>query len=118
MSREQLEEIAKGLEDLPEGGERCLKCFRLRLEKTAEYAASHGFRWFCTTLSVSPHKNAAALNRIGSETAEQYGLNYLPSDFKKRSGYLRSIRLSEQYGLYRQHYCGCTPPPEENPRIP
>ena len=103
------EEIARGLEDLPEGGERCLKCYRLRLEKTAEYAASHGFQWFCTTLSVSPHKNAAALNRIGSETAEKYGLNYLISDFKKRSGYLRSIRLSEQYGLYRQNYCGCTP---------
>ena len=103
------EEIAKGLEDLPEGGERCLRCYRLRLEHTAEYAASHGFEWFCTTLSVSPHKNAGALNRIGEETAQKYGVRYLPSDFKKRSGYLRSIRLSEQYGLYRQNYCGCTP---------
>ncbi|MBR0444377.1 MAG: epoxyqueuosine reductase QueH [Clostridia bacterium] len=104
------EEIERGLEDLPEGGERCLKCYRLRLEKTAEYAAAHGYEWFCTTLSVSPHKDAAALNRIGFETAGKYGLKYLVSDFKKRSGYLRSIRLSEQYGLYRQNYCGCTPP--------
>ena len=106
------EEIARGMEDLPEGGERCLRCYRLRLEKTAEYAAAHGFEWFCTTLSVSPHKNAEALNRIGQETAEKFGLRYLPSDFKKRSGYLRSIRLSEKYGLYRQNYCGCTPPAE------
>lgn len=107
------EEIARGMEDLPEGGERCLRCYRLRLEKTAEYAAAHGFEWFCTTLSVSPHKNAEALNRIGEEIAGKFGLRYLPSDFKKRSGYLRSIRLSEQYGLYRQNYCGCTPPAAE-----
>lgn len=103
----EFEDIALGLETLPEGGERCMKCYRLRLEYSAKYAKLHGFDYFCTTLSISPHKNAAALNRIGNELSGEYGVKYLPSDFKKRNGYRRSCELSEQYGLYRQNYCGC-----------
>lgn len=100
-------EIAKGLETLPEGGERCKKCYALRLEATAKVAAAQGFDLFTTTLSISPHKNAAWLNEIGKEMADKYGCEYLFSDFKKRGGYLRSCQLSEQYGLYRQDFCGC-----------
>ena len=100
-------EIARGLEDLPEGGERCFRCYRLRLEESAKAAAEGGFEYFTTTLSVSPYKNAGKLNAIGMELAEQYGVKYLPSDFKKKNGYRRSIELSAQYGLYRQNYCGC-----------
>lgn len=97
----------KGFEHIPEGGERCFVCYRLRLERTAEYAAQHGFDYFCSTLSISPLKNAAKLNEIGSELSGIYSVSHLPSDFKKRGGYLRSIELSKQYGLYRQNYCGC-----------
>ncbi len=100
-------EIAKGLEDAKEGGERCMKCYRLRLEETAKAAKEGGYDYFCTTLSISPHKNAEALNRFGKELAEEYGINYLFSDFKKKGGYARSIELSKEYGLYRQDYCGC-----------
>lgn len=100
-------EIAKGLEDVPEGGERCMKCYRLRLEETAKAAASGGYDYFCTTLSISPHKNAEALNSFGKEFADKYGVNYLFSDFKKKGGYARSIELSKEYSLYRQDYCGC-----------
>ncbi len=99
--------IAKGLEDLPEGGERCFRCYRLRLRESARAAAEGGFEYFTTTLSVSPYKNAAKLNAIGTELAEEYGVRYLLSDFKKKDGYRRSIELSAQYGLYRQNYCGC-----------
>ena len=99
--------MAKGLENLPEGGERCFLCYRLRLEKAAEYAKEQDFDYFCTTLSISPHKNAASLNEIGSELSEKYGVKYLYSDFKKKNGYKRSIELSKQYNLYRQNYCGC-----------
>ena len=99
--------IAKGLEDLPEGGERCYRCYRLRLEESAKAAVEGGFEYFTTTLSVSPYKNAAKLNAIGMEMAEKYGVKYLCSDFKKKNGYRRSIELSAQYGLYRQNYCGC-----------
>ena len=99
--------IARGLEDLPEGGERCAKCYRLRLEESAKTAAEGGFEYFTTTLSVSPYKNAQKLNLIGAELAEKYGVKYLLSDFKKKDGYRRSIELSKQYGLYRQNYCGC-----------
>ncbi len=109
--------IAKGLENVPEGGERCFKCYRLRLERAAEYAAANGFDFFCTTLSISPLKNAAKINEIGealeaelNERAEPQDLprvKFLPSDFKKKGGYLRSIELSREYGLYRQNYCGC-----------
>jgi len=99
--------VAKGLEDAPEGGDRCMKCYRLRLEETAKRAASGGFDYFTTTLSISPLKNAAALNGIGAELGEKYGVPYLISDFKKRGGYQRSIELSKEYDLYRQNFCGC-----------
>ena len=97
----------KGMESLPEGGERCFVCYRLRLERSAQYAAEHGFDYFCSTLSISPMKNAAKLNEIGAELSELYPVKLLPSDFKKKGGYLRSIELSREYGLYRQNYCGC-----------
>jgi len=100
-------DIAKGLEDLPEGSERCFRCYRLRLEKTAQLAKKLGADWFTTTLSISPYKNAQKLNEISSELAAVYGVNALPADFKKKGGYKRSIELSAKYGLYRQDYCGC-----------
>ena len=100
-------EIAKGLENEAEGGKRCEKCFLLRLEKTAQIAKEKGFSFFTTTLTVSPHKNAPLINDIGFAYAEKYGLNFLPSDFKKKNGYKRSIELSKEYDLYRQDYCGC-----------
>ena len=100
-------EIAKGNESLPEGGARCKDCYRLRLEKTAEYAKRNGFDYFTTTLSVSPYKNAQALNEIGSELSEKYEVKYLLSDFKKNDGYKRSCQLSREFNLYRQNYCGC-----------
>ena len=101
------EALARGLEDMPEGGERCTRCFRLRLGKTAALAAREGFDYFTTTLSISPLKDAQRLNAIGGELAEQFGVSYLFSDFKKKNGYKRSCELSLQYGLYRQDYCGC-----------
>ncbi len=104
---ERFRALAEGLEDLPEGGPRCARCYRLRLEETARLAARDGYPYFTTTLSVSPYKDAEKLNRIGAELAEAYGVRYLFSDFKKQDGYLRSIRLSAEYGLYRQNYCGC-----------
>ncbi len=99
--------IAKGLEKEPERGRRCYKCYELRLEETARYAKEHGFDIFTTTLSISPHKNAAWLNEIGERMAEKYGVAYLYSDFKKKNGYAHSIELSREYHLYRQDYCGC-----------
>ena len=99
--------IAKGLEHLPEGGERCHRCYSLRLEDTARLAADGGYDYFTTTLSISPHKNAEWLNTIGEEMAKKYGSSYLYSDFKKRGGYLRSCQLAEKHGLYRQDFCGC-----------
>lgn len=98
---------AKGLETAPEGGARCAKCFRLRLEETARRCKEGGYDYFTTTLSISPLKNAQLLNQIGEELAQQYGVTHLPSDFKKQNGYKRSIELSRQYELYRQDYCGC-----------
>ena len=100
-------EIARGLEDCPEGGERCFRCYELRLIETARMAAQGGYDYFTTTLTISPLKNAQKLNEIGMRLAEMYGVKWLPSDFKKKSGYLRSIELSKEYGLYRQDYCGC-----------
>jgi len=91
----------------PEGGRRCRECFDLRLRQTAKRARDGGYDYFATTLSVSPHKNAVVLNEVGNRMAEEYGVEYLDSDFKKRDGYKRSIILSKQYGLYRQSYCGC-----------
>lgn len=104
---ERFYEAVKGLENIPEGGERCFACYRLRLEETAKLASEQGFEYFTTTLSVSPYKNAAKLNEIGEELGKKYGVKHLPSDFKKKNGYKRSIELSEKYGLYRQNYCGC-----------
>ncbi len=102
-------ELSRGREGLPEGGARCFDCYRLRLEKTAEYFSEHrgSFDFFATTLTVSPHKNAEKLNELGFGLAEKYGIRWLPSDFKKREGYKRSIELSRIYGLYRQNFCGC-----------
>lgn len=99
--------IARGYESVPEGGERCFRCYRMRLEKTAELAKQNGFDYFCTTLSISPLKNSQKINEIGFDVAEKYGVKWLPSDFKKREGYKRSIELSREYELYRQNFCGC-----------
>lgn len=98
---------AKGLETEPEGGKRCAACFRLRLMRTAQRAQAEGFSLFATTLTVSPHKNAALINQLAAQSASEAGIEYLPSDFKKRGGYQRSIVLSRELGLYRQSYCGC-----------
>lgn len=100
-------DAVKGLEDEPEGGARCTKCFILRLEETARLASLNGYEYFGTTLTVSPHKNAELINKIGDGLADKYNVKWLPSDFKKREGYKRSIELSRQYELYRQNYCGC-----------
>ena len=99
--------VSRGLEMVPEGGERCFQCFRLRLEEAAKMAAEGGFDYFATTLTLSPLKNAQKLNEIGEELSEIYKVEHLPSDFKKKNGYKRSVELSAQYGLYRQNYCGC-----------
>ena len=104
---EKFLELSKGLEDLPEGGARCAKCYALRLEETARIASAGGYDFFTTTLSISPYKNAEWLNSIGEEKAKQFGSRYLVSDFKKRNGYKRSCELSSEYQLYRQDYCGC-----------
>lgn len=101
-------EISKGLEHIPEGGERCFRCYRMRLEEAARLAAEGGFDYFTTTLSISPLKKADKLNEIGKELESQYGVSYLFSDFKKKNGYKRSIELSREYDLYRQDYCGCS----------
>lgn len=97
----------KGLENIPEGGERCFKCYELRLKETAQAALNLGFDYFCTTLSISPLKKADKLNEIGIKIGNEYGIKYLPSDFKKKNGYKRSVELSREYGMYRQNYCGC-----------
>lgn len=101
------EAIAQGFEDEPEGGARCTRCFALRIEETARRAAEAGFDYYCTTLSVSPHKDTQRINGLGAHFAQVYGVKWLPSDFKKRGGYQRSIALSKDWGLYRQDYCGC-----------
>ena len=100
-------DIARGYEELSEGDERCRRCYALRLEESARAAKEGSFDYFCTTLSISPYKNAEWLNSIGKEMSEKYGVGYLFSDFKKKNGYKRSCQLSEQYSLYRQDYCGC-----------
>lgn len=105
---EAFEEMAAGLEEEPERGKRCLKCYELRLNKAAEYMKkTGGFDYFGTTLTLSPLKNADEINRIGREIEKKTGAIYLETDFKKRNGYLRSLELSKEYGLYRQDYCGC-----------
>lgn len=100
-------EIAKGLENEPERGKRCEECFKLRLERSAQYARKNNFDYFTTTLSISPHKDAQLLNEIGKDFSRKYNIPYLFSDFKKKNGYKRSIELSTEYNLYRQNYCGC-----------
>ncbi|WP_178668967.1 epoxyqueuosine reductase QueH [uncultured Eubacterium sp.] len=107
-------QIARGLENVAEGGERCFRCYRLRLESTARIAKEQGFDYFCTTLSISPLKNSQKINQIGYEVAQKYGIKWLPSDFKKREGYKRSIELSKEYNLYRQSFCGCVFSKENN----
>lgn len=99
--------MAKGLEEVKEGGVRCFKCYELRLREAAEVAKEHGFDYFTTTLSISPLKNAEKLNEIGRMLESEYDIRYLQSDFKKKNGYKRSTELSNEYGLYRQDYCGC-----------
>lgn len=100
-------EMARGMEHLPEGQERCYACYQLRLGATAAEGAAGGYDYFTTTLSISPLKDAQKLNEIGISLGEEYGIPYLPSDFKKRNGYGRSLELSSKYHLYRQNYCGC-----------
>ena len=99
--------IAKGLESEPECGRRCIKCYELRLRKTAEEAVKGGYDYFTTTLTISPLKDAQVLNKLGIKLGEEYGVRYLSSDFKKSGGYQRSIELSRDFNLYRQNYCGC-----------
>lgn len=100
-------EHIKGLEQCPEGGERCFACFELRLRETALRAKEQKADYFTTTLTISPLKNAAKINEIGQKLSGEYGIAFLPSDFKKKNGYKRSVELSAEYGLYRQDYCGC-----------
>lgn len=105
--KEKFYAMSEGMEDMKEGGARCMKCYELRLREAAEQARAGGFDYFTTTLSISPMKNAQKLNEIGVRLGKEYGVEYLVSDFKKKNGYKRSIELSREYGLYRQDYCGC-----------
>ncbi len=114
--KELFDEIAIGLENEPEGGARCKKCYYLRLRKTAMYAKDNGFDFFTTTLSISPYKDADSLNLIGKKLSHEFGIDYLYSDFKKKNGYKRSIELSHIYNLYRQDYCGCVYSKKERER--
>ncbi len=104
---EAFAEVSRGLENEPEGGARCTRCFELRLRETARLAKAGDFDYFCTTLSVSPHKDEKRINEIGFELEHEFGVKWLPADFKKREGYKRSNELAREYGLYRQDYCGC-----------
>lgn len=104
---EEFYAAVRGLENCREGGERCRKCFELRLEKAAAYAKENGYDYFTTTLTISPLKDSQVLNGAGEEAGRKYGISHLPSDFKKKGGYQRSIVLSKEHGLYRQDYCGC-----------
>ena len=104
---EKFFEMARGMEDIPEGGERCFACSEMRMEEAARLAAEGGYDYFTTTLSISPLKNAAKINEIGEKLEEKYHVRHLPSDFKKKNGYKRSTELSREYGLYRQDFCGC-----------
>ena len=100
-------DMAKGLEEAPERGERCFKCYRIRMQETARIGSQLHFDYFATTLTLSPYKNANKINEIGQELEQEYNIKYLYSDFKKKNGYKRSIELSSIYNLYRQNYCGC-----------
>ena len=107
FEKERFYTMARGMEDLPEGGERCFRCYEMRLREAAEYAKRLKMDYFTTTLSISPMKNAAKLNEIGAKLQEEYQIPYLFSDFKKKNGFQRSVELSNAYGMYRQDYCGC-----------
>lgn len=107
FDKERFYETVKGLENVPEGGERCFLCYELRLREAAEKASALNMDYFTTTLSISPLKNAKKLNDIGLSLAKEYPVKYLVSDFKKKNGYKRSVELSQQFGIYRQDYCGC-----------
>ena len=100
-------DMAAGLENVPEGGERCFKCYELRMREAAKYARDGGYDYFTTPLSISPLKNAEKINETGEKLEKEYGVRHLPSDFKKRNGYKISCELSREYNLYRQDYCGC-----------
>ena len=100
-------EIAKGLENEPERGARCYKCYKLRMEEAFKFASKHGYDYVATTLTLSPYKKTDWINKIGEELNNKYSTTYLYSDFKKKNGYKRSIELSKEYNLYRQDYCGC-----------
>ena len=100
-------EVIKGYENIPEGGSRCHICFNLRLEKTAKLAKLNNYDYFCSTLTVSPHKNSKVINEIGEKISNKYNIKWLYSDFKKNEGFKQSIELSKKYDLYRQDYCGC-----------
>lgn len=104
---ERFYELTRGMEELPEGQERCFRCYELRLREAARKAKELGADYFATTLTISPLKNAEKLNELGEALAKEYGVAHLPSDFKKKNGYQRSVELSKEYGLYRQDYCGC-----------
>lgn len=106
-SKEDFTKMAKGLENAPERGPRCYKCYNLRLKKTAELAKEHGYDYFATSLTLSPYKNSNWINEIGEQLQSEFQVNYLYSDFKKKNGYKRSLELSKEYNLYRQNYCGC-----------
>ncbi len=106
-NNEDFEKMVTGYENDDEGGPRCFKCYRMRLTETIKEAKKDNYDYFCTTLSISPYKNAEKLNEIGLELEKEYGIKYLVSDFKKKNGYKRSIELSSIYKLYRQDYCGC-----------
>ena len=107
FDKDRFYDMAKGLENVREGGERCFGCYQLRLRESAQKAKELGFDYFATTLSISPLKNAAKLNEIGLRLEKEYGVKYLLSDFKKKNGYKRSVEISNQYNMYRQDYCGC-----------
>lgn len=117
FNKEDFYAMAKGLEEVPEGGERCFSCYEMRLREAAEYAKRLGMDYFTTTLSISPLKNAAKLNEIGLKLEEEYDVHYLLSDFKKKNGYQRSVELSHEYGMYRQDYCGCVFSMRERERV-
>ena len=117
FNKEDFYAMAKGLEEVPEGGERCFACYEMRLHEAAEYAKRLGMDYFTTTLSISPLKNAAKLNEIGLKLEEEYDVHYLLSDFKKKNGYQRSVELSHEYGMYRQDYCGCVFSMRERERV-
>lgn len=97
----------KGFEKYTEGGARCFRCYRQRLEETAKYAAENNYDYFTTTLSISPHKDSQILNRLGKFVSEKYKVSYLFSDFKKKNGFRRSVELTDKFNMYRQDYCGC-----------